>query len=342
MKIKCPGCKKNINLREGTYPKEKKFSFLCPGCGTKIKINPQDKPAEETNASDQQRHLYGKDLKKHILKNNNSLPPIPDILLRAKKTIENPGHSAKELAKIISLDQAIAARVLKLANSAYFNFNPPIPTIEEACLLLGEKNLMSIIMVAQMTKMLDKSLKGYNIATGNLFYHSIASAVAAELIANEKMPLFDLDAFSSGLLHDCGKLILNDYVNQRKQEFIHLITVDKMTCYRAEIKMFGFSHAEIGFDLLESWHLPEIQTHAIGFHHNPGESGMNELSYILNAADYLAKKSGFSAADYCIESNHVLEAEVKDFLNIEDFEIEEFTKKIRNNVLEMTKDFTFS
>ncbi|MDY0362282.1 MAG: HDOD domain-containing protein [Desulforegulaceae bacterium] len=341
MKIQCPGCKKNINIKKGTYPEEKKFSFLCPGCGTKIQVNPMEIKRAEENNDIPDKNLSGDELKKEILNTNPSLPPIPDILLRAKELIESSGYSAKELSRIISLDQAIAARVLKLANSAYFNFNPPIPTIEEACILLGEKNLMSIIMVAQMSKMLDKELKGYNISKGNLFYHSIASAVAADIIAEEKMPLFELDAFSAGLLHDCGKMILNEYVNQRKQEFVHLISDAKMPCYLAEKKMFGFSHAEIGYDFLKSWHLPEIQTHAIGFHHNPHESGMNELSYILNAADFFAKKAGFSAADYCMENSLLLENEVKEFLNIEDYEIDEFTNKIRKNVLEMTKDFSF-
>lgn len=341
MKIQCPGCKKNINIKKGTYPEEKKFSFLCPGCGTKIKVNPLEQKSAEEKPETSNINLSGEELKNHILSSSPSLPPIPDILLRTKKLIENSGYSAKELSKIISLDQAIAARVLKLANSAYFNFNPPIPTIEEACILLGEKNLISIIMVAQMSKMLDKELKGYNISKGNLFYHSIASAVAADIIAREKMPLFELDAFSAGLLHDCGKMILNEYVNQRKQEFVYLVSVSKMPCYLAEKKMFGFSHAEIAYNFLEAWHLPEIQTHAIGFHHNPQDSGMNELSYILNAADYFAKKSGFSSVEYCMENKLLLKNEVKDFLEIETYEIEEFTNQIRTNVLEMTKDFSF-
>ncbi|MGE4520007.1 MAG: HDOD domain-containing protein [Desulfobacteraceae bacterium] len=340
MKIQCPGCKKNINIKDGTYPEKRAFSFLCPGCGEKIKIN----PVKNNICGDDIKaplNLSGEELKKEILANNSSLPPIPDVLIKAKKLVETPGYSAKELSRIISLDQAIAARVLKLANSAYFNFNPPVPTIDEACILLGEKNLMSIIMVAQMSKMLDKELKGYNISTGNLFYHSIATAVAADLLAAEKMPLFDLDAFAAGLLHDCGKLILNDYINQRKQEFVELITVKKLACYIAEEKMFGFSHAEIGFRLLESWELPEIQTHAIGFHHRPLDSGLNELSYILNAADYLAKNAGFSAADYCMENTPFLHDEVRSFLNLESYELDEYSEKIRKIVLEMTKDFTF-
>lgn len=68
---------------------------------------------------------------------------------------------------------------------------------------------------------------------------------------------------------------------------------------------------------------------------------MNELSYILNAADYFAKKSGFSSVEYCMENKLLLKNEVKDFLEIETYEIEEFTNQIRTNVLEMTKDFSF-
>ncbi|MGM0418163.1 MAG: HDOD domain-containing protein [Thermodesulfobacteriota bacterium] len=339
MKIKCPGCKKNINIKEGTYPDGKIFSFLCPGCGYKIKVNPLENISGKNFSNNQ--HLYGDNLKSEILNSSPSLPPVPDVLIKARKILDNPGHTSKDLSSLISLDQAIAARVLKLANSAYFGFNPPIPTIDEACILLGEKNLMSIIMIAQMSKMLDKELKGYSIAPGNLFFHSIAAAVAADIIANEKMPLFELDAFASGLLHDCGKLLLDDYIYMRKKEFMILVNENKDKCYEAEIKMFGFSHEEIGFDLLESWKLPEIQTHAIGYHHHPSKSGKNELSYILNAADYLACAAGFSAASSCSENQHEPDPEVMQFLSIEMYELDDFAEKVEKNVLNMTKDFSF-
>ncbi|MDY0132756.1 MAG: HDOD domain-containing protein [Desulforegulaceae bacterium] len=340
MKIKCSGCKKNINIKDGSYPKERSFSFLCPGCGKKIKINPIKKPKLSVDTKSEV-NLFRNKLQKEILENNPSLPPTPDIFIKAKKLIKANGYSTKELSSLISLDQAIAARVLKLANSAYFNFNPPVPSIDEACLLLGEKNLISIILVAQMSKMLDKELKGYKISAEDFFYHSVATATAAELIAYEKMPLFHLDAFSAGLLHDCGKLVLNDYLIKEKEKFKSLIIEKKLSPWAAEKQIFGFSHSEIGLKLLESWQLPKIQTQAIGFHHNPMDSLSNELSYILNAADFLSKKAGFSAENNWNNNLFYLSDEVKVFLKIEDYELEEFSEKIRENVLIMTKDFNF-
>lgn len=336
MKVKCPQCLKTINIKEGSYPKERSFSFACPGCGFKIKVDPlaEIKPEEP-------EFLYGEDLKKKILENNSALPSVPEILVKIKEILDDPRYSAKDVSTIISLDQAIAARVLKLANSAYFNFNPPIPTIEEACILLGEKNLISIVLVAGMSKMLGKKLEGYNIPSGSLFYHSIAAAIAADLIARDKMPLFELDAFSAGLLHDCGKIVLGEYVSKRKKEFTKVIREENINFYEAETMIFGFSHADIGYKLLESWDIPEIQTHAIGFHHHPWHSDGNELAYILNLADYLAIKSGFSASVNISSVDVHISNEVLGFLDVSELELEEYREIIKKTVKEMTKGITF-
>lgn len=333
MRIQCPKCKCTINLKEGSYPTDKSFSFSCPKCGHKIRVSNTNGHADDTK-------LYGEKLKEKILNSNNSLPPIPEILTSARNLLSSTGHTTGELNKIIKLDQAIAARVLKLANSAFFNFKTPVPSIEDACLLLGEENLMSILAVAELSKMLVTRLNGYEISKGDLFLHSVAVAVASDLLANEKAPLFSYDAFSAGLLHDCGKIVLNDYIYANKKQFLELVEKNKVKCFEAETIMFGFSHGDIAFKLLESWNLPEIQTHAIGYHHYPKDSGMNELSYILNVADFLAVKAGFSASTYCVEDEEAVDEEVFDFLSIKENEIPKFIEFVKNKVTDLTRDYS--
>lgn len=345
MKVKCPECKKTINIKDGSFPTDRSFSFSCPGCKNRVKVSPENKtikPVEKKEIkSNLNNDLYGEKLKKEILSSNTSLPPVPQVLTKTKEILNNPHHTTKDLGKIISLDQGIAARVLKLANSAYFCTNPPIPTIEEACIILGESNLMSIIMVAEMSKMLDKELNGYDIPTGNLFYHSIFVAVASHHISNEKMPLLDQDSFSAGLLHDCGKILLNSYIFNRKDEFRDMVKDHQVKCYEAETVLLGFSHADIGFNLLESWKLPEIQTHAIGFHHHPGDSGGNELAYILNAADYMAIKAGYAASTDCYTQSPELNEEVMEYLELDEEDIDYYINDIKDKVEEMTQEFKF-
>ena len=333
MRVKCPGCSKNINIKNGSFPLDKAFSFLCPGCSFKIRI----KPAKNVKAVSDQK-MYGEKFEKQIIEKNAYLPSIPAVLEKTKKVFNDKNHNSRDLSRVICLDQAISARVLKLANSAYFNFNPPVPTIEDACVLLGEDNLLSIILVAEMSKMMDEELKGYDISSGSLFLHCIAVAAASKIISKEKMPLFEQDSFSAGLLHDCGKLVLNRYVKKKKKEFLNLCKDKNKTCFQAEKILFGFSHEEIGYRLLESWKLPGIQTHAIGFHHNPINSGGNELAYILRAADYTAINAGFSASIHCSGKKNIIDGQVLDFLDIKAFELDDYKDRVKLEVKEMTKD----
>ena len=333
----CFNCNKKINLKEGSYPLKKSFSFACPACKSKIKVPAQNKPSAKNNMSPD---LYGQALKKKILEETTAIPPLPEVLVKAKETIADPLKSIKDLGQIIGLDQGIAGRVLKLANSVYYSRGNPIPTIDEACMILGEEIIMGILLVAQMSKLLDKPLEGYNIAKGNLFYHSIAVAVAANIISHEKMPLLDYDSFAAGLMHDCGKIALDQYLKPKQNEFKTMITIDKIKCYEAETTLFGFSHADLGAALLESWGLPEIQPHAICFHHHPLNSNNNELAYILHVADYIAVQAEYQSSSFCHEEVFEVNKDVLNFLEIDELEMEGYLLDVRQRVEELTNDFS--
>lgn len=333
MIIQCPACQKKYQLPAGAAPENKKFSITCPGCKQGFIVDPasdNDKKNNEENSSPPR----GNDLKKTILENVKALPPVPEILAKARVVINDPNSSAEDIARLIEADPAMATRVLKLSNSAYYNLLRPVSSIRHACMILGQANLLGLITVVSTSRMLSKKLEGYGLDSGALLKHSLAVAVCAQIIAKRKAPDLENDAFTAGLLHDSGKIILDEYINKVKNDFHAKITDGNMTYLKAEQTILGFDHASIAYDFFKLWNIPEIQAHAIKFHHYPTLSGQNELAYILHISDYIAKKAGFATMSTERELYPVENAtlEVLDLCHDDIRELEERTTEAANAI----------
>jgi HD-like signal output (HDOD) protein len=127
---------------------------------------------------------------------------------------------------------------------------------------------------------------------GQLWKHSLGDAFGARIIANRKNPALANDAFTSGLLHDSGKLILDPYVLERKEAFQKLVDEGQDSFLEAEKKLLQFDHAEIAYDVCNAWRLPSSLTKAIRYHHTPSKSGGDELSNIVHMADGISLMAG--------------------------------------------------
>ena len=161
-------------------------------------------------------------LKSKILRSLVELPPMPNIILKAREIMEDPGSSLKELSGVIEHDQAIVARVLALANSAYYGLSGLVSSIQHASILLGQKTLGELITIAASSQLLSKKLKGYQLDPGDFWKHSLAVALGSRIIAEKKDADLVEDAFIAGLLHDAGKIILDPYVLERENILIKL------------------------------------------------------------------------------------------------------------------------
>ena len=124
---------------------------------------------------------------------------MPNIILKAREIMEDPGSSLKDLAGVIEHDQAIVARVLALANSAYYGLSGLVSSIQHASILLGQKTLGELITIAASSKLLSKQLKGYMLHPGDLWKHSLAAALGSKMIAEKINAECIEDAFIAGL-----------------------------------------------------------------------------------------------------------------------------------------------
>jgi len=196
------------------------------------------------------------------------------------------------LAKVIETDQAIATKVLRIANSPYYGSVGGVSSVQQASVVLGTKTLMELLSLACASGPLAETLKGYELKSGDLWMHSLAVAAGSRMIAKEKKAELTEDAFSAGLIHDVGKLILDPHIFQRKEAFREAVQNGKDSFLRAEKEVLGFDHGEIASEVCEKWKIPPHLSLAIRHHHNPAQSEDNELAHIIHVADVVAMMTG--------------------------------------------------
>ena len=245
--------------------------------------------------------LKGSALKKNIINNVKELPPMPGILMKAREVLDSPTAGFKELANIVKTDQALGIKLLRLANSAYYSRRNRISSLKDAAVILGFQTLSEIIFIASASRHMNKELPGYGLSTGAIWRHSLAVAFIAKIIANKSQPEIGYEAFSAGLIHDSGKIILDPYILENKQEFNACMEEEGNTHFEAEKKVLGFDHATIAALIGKRWNFPNHIIQGIRYHHNPSRFRGGKLSLILFIADCIAlwgdSKTTYYSAD---------------------------------------------
>lgn len=306
MRIECPTCSKLYNIPDDKLPQKKFASFTCRGCSCVIKLDLESKIVMRVDLSSKYTALENekKPLKqpahesadpleteifrKKILRSMRDLPPMPKVVSKVRDIMGNPLSSFKDIAKVIETDQAIAAKVLKIANSAYYGLSGQVSSIHQASVVLGYETLSEVLTVVSASNLMGKRMKGYRMDSGALWKHSLFVAFCSKLIASIKNPRLENEAFSAGLIHDSGKLVLDDYIFEKKDEFESFLGDDQYALLCAEKQFLGFDHAELTYELCRTWNIPESQALSIRYHHNPSGSNSSHLAYILHTADLIS------------------------------------------------------
>lgn len=292
MMIRCPHCRKEYEI-----PDERLKAFTgsvtipCPSCKGGMVVQRAPEPAETGPVVP----LEGGALRERILGSLKDLPPMPQVAQKAREVIANPASSFKDLAEVIETDQAIVTRILKIANSPFYGLSGKVSSVQHASVVLGMKTLMEVLSLACSSEILGQTLAGYGLDAGELWKHSLAVASASQIIARRVNPSMEQDAFSAGLIHDAGKLILDPYVLERKDAFRAFVEEGSATFLSAEQHILGFDHARLASDACEQWHIPSHIALAIRHHHDPAGSGGDRLSFIVHMADAIAMMSGIGA-----------------------------------------------
>ena len=204
-----------------------------------------------------------------IVERVEKITPVSGTLARLLEVVENPDSSVSDVVEVIQYDPAITGELLKLCNSAAFGLARKVHSVHEAVCYLGTRKVMQLVVAIYGNAVLSGEQRGYGLEPGILWKHSVAVALAASHLAHQTMPEEGGVAFTAGLLHDIGKVVLNEYVGREFAEIVRRVSEQGLSFAEAESQVLGFSHAEIGARLAERWSLPEPLVRAIRWHHEP-------------------------------------------------------------------------
>jgi putative nucleotidyltransferase with HDIG domain len=208
-------------------------------------------------------------IKSRILGKMKEIKSFPQFVVETLRKLNDRDSSASDVAMSLSRDEGLVIRTLKLANSAAYGISRDISSVTEAIAMLGYKNISNIVLSASVYSVMDKSLQGYALDRGQLWKHSLTVAYAARYIAQRFGKSIPEEAYVGGLLHDIGKVVLNDYVRFGYGIIVKLVEEKQIPFIEAETQVLGFDHAQVGAMLVEKWGLPEAYGYAVAYHHAP-------------------------------------------------------------------------
>lgn len=204
-----------------------------------------------------------------LLEHVGELPPIPQVAQRALQVIRNPQSNMAELAELLSLDEAMTSLVLRWSNSSYYGLRYPVATVQQAVVYLGHRTLHSLILAASVASILNRAVPGYHLERGQLWRHSLGTAVGARTVAAQFGAKLAEEAYHAGLLCDIGKLAM-DMLLRRMPEYEPDQSIQGFN--ELETEYFGFDHAQLGAEMACRWGLPAALVDAIANHHSPSEA----------------------------------------------------------------------
>ena len=218
-------------------------------------------------------------IKTRILSKMKDIKSFPKFVLETMRKLNDPESNAADVAQSLSRDEGLVLRVLKLANSAAYGVSRNISNISEAIALLGYKSVSNIILAATVYSAMDKGFTGYALDRGELWRHSLMVAYTSRHLAGLTGTVSTEDAYVGGLLHDIGKVILNDYVRFGYGIIVKIVEEKHIPFTEAERQVLGFDHAMIGELLVEKWNMPESYTVPIAYHHRPNDLPQEKMKY---------------------------------------------------------------
>ena len=209
----------------------------------------------------------------------------------------NPDSKVREISRVLSADQSLTAKVLKLSNSSFYGRPKGVGTLQDAIMLLGFFTVRSIVVATSAHTIYTQGESGG--AQVKLWEHSLATAVAARQIAKHARIAGRDEVFIAALLHDIGKLVLLQKLPDAYGEVLEEVENYKLTFIDVETSRLGFNHCDVADLLLGQWKFPMEMRQAILDHHLPPEvsDGKPSAATVVGLANYVSKRLGIGFDD---------------------------------------------
>lgn len=222
------------------------------------------------------------------------LPSAPQVLSTLLAALSRTDSDASQVVQLITYDPSLTASVLKTCNSTYFGAATPASGLDEAVQRIGFDQIYRIVASVSGSRLLSPPQKGYGLATGELWKHSVAAGIAAQCVA-EDLGDDPNTIFTAALLHDIGKIVLAGALVDKYTKLVHETEASQHSLLEAEKTILGVQHAEIGGRLLAQWRFPDDLVGGVSFHHQPGDAGPQErLAAFVYLGNMIAHFMGHS------------------------------------------------
>ncbi len=220
------------------------------------------------------------------------LPVLPATAHRVLNVMADPNVSIDEIKRVISSDPGLTAKILKIANSAFYGGYRNIQNLTQAILRLGLNSVRNIMMATSIKNV----YKRFGLTEKLLWEQSIGSALASNIIAGYVKSVDSEDAFIGGLLHDIGNVVLNNEFPQRFSEVMEMVYNDSVPYSTAVKEVFGFTHRDVGALVVRKWGFPETLEVLIRYfddhEHLSADPYLLRFATVIATADRICQKFG--------------------------------------------------
>ena len=223
----------------------------------------------------------------------DALPVLPVVFHKIVELLQKEQTTAKEIAGVINMDTGLAARILRLANSARYSLPNPVTTVEHAVALVGFTEVKNLAMALKFVSTFPDGDE--NVLERGLFWeHSLACGILARILSENLMDISPGEAFTGGLMHDMGKLVLDAHFQGPWKNAIRHAKNTGRPLEDSETEIMGMPHTKVGEMLATHWGLPDIYKKAILHHHTPPDKTLvspKDLRYarLICAANTIAQ-----------------------------------------------------
>jgi putative nucleotidyltransferase with HDIG domain len=237
-----------------------------------------------------------------IIKDIDNLVSLPSVGARVNKMVEDPSATAADIGKVISQDPALTARLLRVANSAFYGLSSQVNTVSRAVAVIGSKRVRDLVL-ATSTISAFEGIPNKLVSMENFWRHSLYCGTAAQILAEQRRIHDPETMFIAGLLHDIGQLVIFRKLPKEAKQVLMLSLEgpDDLELHKAEQQVLGFDHAQLGGALLRQWHFPESLIECAEFHHAPSQAKKYPkeaaLIHIANCIATLAEIDSVTESD---------------------------------------------
>ncbi|MGO9315275.1 MAG: HDOD domain-containing protein [Syntrophobacteraceae bacterium] len=222
-----------------------------------------------------------------IVEITGDLPPMPHIAAQVISKLSEPDSTARDIHNLMQKDQALAARVLKVANSPYYGASRSISTLRDACMFMGFDAIRSLIMTAVMKGM----FSSVSLSEKLIWEHTVGVGLAARIVGDEVSFQRKEQAYLAGLMHDVGKAALLLRSPAVMRDIMQEVYNDGADFFDVELRTLGFTHTDVGQMIADKWRFAIEIEDAIANHHQPGQaSSAPELTHIVSVANSICHK----------------------------------------------------